>query len=492
MRSSASPSPTHCLLSLQSWSSLLTNVFLLLLLAMTRMQSRVEAELDFGHHSNIELRKYMRYVNLRYPNITKLHSIGESVEGHPLLVLTISSPLDRHITLRPHIKYIGNIHGNEVVGRELLLHLIEYLLSNYGRNKTITRIIETTVIHILPTINPDGYERAKVGDCIGATGGYNRRNVDLNRNFPDISGYQEKLQPETRAIIKWMQSTTFVLSASFHGGAVVVNYPFDQRQGDLTRIAYSKSPDDDVFVFLALNYSRSHYNMHHSINCYPRERFKDGITNGAAWYPVRGGMQDYNYYHGVMEITVELSCCKFPPARDLPDYWEKNKKALINFLLIVHMGVKGLIMDERRRPIANARLNIADRYVSFRSSKYGEYWRLLLPGTYILKVKANGFEDYMSQPFRVRSHKVHRMDIMMTREESASRSLNGSFRATIQGEVTGHDVAGGSSTVPSTEKLPPQMQVTLKMAEHTSISHMMTANYLILTWAIFLSLGSHL
>lgn len=64
--------------------------------------------------------------------------------------------------------------------------------------------------------------------------------------------------------------------------------------------------------------------------------------------------------------------------------------------------------------------------------------------------------------------------------------------ATIQGEVTGHDVAGGSSTVPSTEKLPPQMQVTLKMAEHTSISHMMTANYLILTWAIFLSLGSHL
>lgn len=48
---------------------------------MTRMQSRVEAELDFGHHSNIELRKYMRYVNLRYPNITKLHSIGESVEG---------------------------------------------------------------------------------------------------------------------------------------------------------------------------------------------------------------------------------------------------------------------------------------------------------------------------------------------------------------------------------------------------------------------------
>ena len=61
---------------------------------MTRMQSRVEAELDFGHHSNIELRKYMRYVNLRYPNITKLHSIGESVEGKwqhsPAIFMTFS------------------------------------------------------------------------------------------------------------------------------------------------------------------------------------------------------------------------------------------------------------------------------------------------------------------------------------------------------------------------------------------------------------------
>lgn len=43
-------------------------------------------------------------------------------------------------------------------------------------------------------------------------------------------------------------------------------------------------------------------------------------------YIFAGGMQDYNYIaHGCMEITLEISCCKYPPPDELPTFWIDNK-----------------------------------------------------------------------------------------------------------------------------------------------------------------------
>jgi len=83
------------------------------------------------------------------------------------------------------------MHGNEVLGRELLLKLAHHLCEEHRNgNPEIQKLIEITRIHLMPCMNPDGYALASetynagIDDyLIGRT---NNKSVDLNRNFPDL------------------------------------------------------------------------------------------------------------------------------------------------------------------------------------------------------------------------------------------------------------------------------------------------------------------
>ncbi len=63
------------------------------------------------------------------------------------------------ILVEPEFKYIGNMHGDEVVGREILLKLAIDMCEKYtAKDEDVVKLIETTRIHILPTMNPDGWQ----------------------------------------------------------------------------------------------------------------------------------------------------------------------------------------------------------------------------------------------------------------------------------------------------------------------------------------------
>lgn len=385
---------------------------------------------QFRHHNYADMELFLRKYSSEFPSIAHLYSVGHSVEDRELYVMVISDNPTVHEHGEPEFKYVANMHGNEVVGRELMLNLIEYLCRNYGTDPEVTKLVNSTRIHIMPSMNPDGYEVANEGDVKGYKGRNNSNNFDLNRNFPDqFVTITEPRQPETIAVMSWLKRIPFVLSANLHGGSLVVNYPYDDDKRGTTQ--YSQCPDDKVFQQLSRAYAQENPVMHSGHPCedlYPEEYFPDGITNGANWYNVPGGMQDWNYLNtNCFEVTIELGCVKYPKEKELSKYWEQNRRALLQFLHQVHTGVKGTVSDIRDGTgIPNATISVEEIDHKISTAHTGDYWRLLTPGTYSITASAHGYKPVRTYA-TVPREGVEVVDFRLTRIHSdpSGRSSEG-------------------------------------------------------------------
>ena len=96
--------------------------------------------------------------------------------------------------LEPMFKFVGNMHGDETLGRQLNVWMAEYLLKNYNKNQRVRNLVDSTEIYLMPTMNPDGFSRADNEGCggggffsallkFGASGRQNANRVDLNRDL---------------------------------------------------------------------------------------------------------------------------------------------------------------------------------------------------------------------------------------------------------------------------------------------------------------------
>ena len=319
-----------------------------------------------------------------YPNICNLDTITTLASGRRLLVLKISD----NVTIdeaEPEYLYTSSIHGDETTGYILMLHLADYLLTNYGTNPEATDLINNLEIYICPLANPDGTYYGGNSTVYGARRG-NANNVDMNRNYPDPQngphpdGYA--WQPETVAFMNFATQRHFTAAVNFHGGVEVVNYPWDTWP--------MLHPDDNWFQFTSRIYADT---VHlHAIAGY-MTFMNNGVTNGYAWYEVNGGRQDYmNYYHHCFESTIEISDVKLLPTSELLAHWDYNWRSLILMLKHTRYGVNGVVTSATTGLPVAARvfINGHDNNGSevYSTATVGDYHRLLKAGTYALEFSA--------------------------------------------------------------------------------------------------------
>jgi len=344
-----------------------------------------------------------------YPALCRLDTIGTSTNGKLVLVLKISDNPDIDES-EPEVFYTSTMHGDETGGFILMLRLADYLLQNYDNQPGVKELIDNLQIWINPLANPDGTYNS--GNAIVSPVRYNAHGVDLNRNFPDPTIADAPREKETTDMIQFMKSHRFVLSANFHSGSEVVNYPWDRW---LTIL----HADNEWFNDISRGYADT---VHaHSASGYMTD-LDNGVTRGAVWYVIHGGRQDFmtQELHG-REVTIELDYQYVTPASQLGTLWENNRRSLTGYLANALYGVHGTVLEAGSSAPLAAEVFISGHDIDgsqvYSDSAAGTFVRMLAPGTWPLTFTSTGFRD---TTITVTVNEGQRTDLTVLMEKKAS------------------------------------------------------------------------
>ncbi len=232
---------------------------------------------------------------------------GKSVEGRDLRWIRMNTGEGND---KPQMLLSANIHAQEMAAGQMVMYLLRYFAENYGCDCKATRIADSADIYFVPVMNPD--QMAKAANMQSEFGittflRKNKRDVDLNRNFPYPEDAPDRLkytagapwqwfttyrgpeplsEPESRAFIEFVDQNDFLLSLNYHttGGMILYSpgtYPDPMADTELMKkmaLAYQAEQFDE-------------YDVHPAIEL----------------YPTLGALDDYLYHrYGILAFTVEV------------------------------------------------------------------------------------------------------------------------------------------------------------------------------------------
>ena len=326
----------------------------------------------------------------RYPNLCKIDTVlATTPTNHSILCAHISNNLDDNEG-KPSVFFTSTIHGDEVTGYYMMLHLIDYLLSNYGTDSYVTFLVDNIDIWICPLHNPDGtyFTSDNQINTSPVSIRTNRHGEDLNRAFPNVYNPSKSLyEPEVKAMMDFTSEHHFTLAANLHGGAEVFNYPWDSWTSS------QHSHADATWWGLM---GRQFADTCHKANPYYMIEEDNGVTEGGDWYIISGSFQDWhNFYLGTRHVTIEVSEDKVLASNLLPNYWNYIRNSFLNFIAEAHHGIHGTVTDSITGEPLQALVYITNHdldhsYVET-SLPYGDYHRPIKAGQYAVTYSADGY-----------------------------------------------------------------------------------------------------
>lgn len=300
-----------------------------------RAESRVEdaAEGVFRPYSGKGgLKEEILRTAREHPDLTKVVSIGKTVQGKDILALKLTKKAKRTKDgSKPAVLYMSNQHAREWITPEMTRRLMHHYLDTYRTDKRIRKLVDTTELWFVLSANPDGYDhtftdganrlwrknmRDVNGDGVIGTGD----GVDLNRNFPYKWGYDDEgssphptsqtyrgaspgSEPETKAVDAFQKRIGFTYGINYHSAAELLLYGVGWQVATPT-------PDDVLYEALAGTPGNSAIPGYH-----PQLSSELYTTNGEA----DGHAANVN---GMAMFTPEMSTCQTVSDADPDDEWD--------------------------------------------------------------------------------------------------------------------------------------------------------------------------
>ncbi len=117
--------------------------------------------LDIAHdryYSYRELSSHLQALEAAYPELSKLSSIGKTFAGRDIWVLEITNSETGPGDGKSGYYIDAQIHAEEHATSSVALYAAWYLLTRFGKDEEVTRLVDRQVFYILPRLNPDGAE----------------------------------------------------------------------------------------------------------------------------------------------------------------------------------------------------------------------------------------------------------------------------------------------------------------------------------------------
>ncbi|MEO0080564.1 MAG: M14 family zinc carboxypeptidase, partial [candidate division WOR-3 bacterium] len=358
---------------------------------------------DYQQQATVELQAYHTYpqvcsimngLALVHPEICRLETLGFSAGNRPIPALKVTESPGIE-SGRPVIRLIGAHHGNEKISTEITLAFMQLLGDSYPTNQQVRALVDTREFWIIPILNPDGHvANRRTNDAL----------VDLNRDY----GYEWEVysspftQPETRALLYHAELHPPTLEFAYHSSASYCNYLWDNTPVD--------PPDSAWIIALSRRYCDSTYGS---------SLTRLTPINGWDWYEVHGSCQDYTFGAcGGLAWTIET---RQPSTRaGIDSICLANRRALLDMATIAGWGISGHVYDSLTGAPLFARVEFTApwRWNCYTNRATGVFHKILAPGAYNIRVRANGYNPKSFTGVVVPETGAAVLDVALTRPDT--------------------------------------------------------------------------